>query len=352
MQNMRHQEVTYGWSALLGILCLLSAAILGACSEWNTNSLGTSFVPANSQVRAFTHAVYVDYDAEGIKVWGPYQDDVTADISSTHITIHNASDSLALFVYGYVASKDSLGTSDASITVQSSRPYALYLNGLSLRSQSGTVLSNQGGEVCHLVLSAKANQLFGGITSDGPLTLSGVGGLNILSQGPCITAASLQCQYQVNVTLRSLESDGISLTRGGMRSSMGNWHIDAAGNAITSPDSIVLLSGSYQGTALDGSFFEAPRGTILRRPTVIAASAWGNNVIDSALVATRYDSVQAVWQEQVDTLSLMADSLYKVYRNSAKTQFASFRPTQTLHGPYVLISNETVLSADTIYFRQ
>ena len=354
MQNMRYQEVTHtGLSALLTLLCLLLAAGFGACSEWNTYSLGQSFVPSNSQVRAFTHAVYVEYDTEGGQAWGPYADEVSAQIDGLDITISNASDSLALFLYGYVASKDSLGTSHCSVTIQSSRPYALYLNGLSLRSQTGTVIRSQGGEVCHLVLSGKTNnQLFGGITADGPLTLSGSGSLNVLSSGHCITAASLQCQYPVNVTLASLEGDGIYLTHGGMRSSQGTWRIHAAGNGITSPDSIVLLDGNYQGTALDGAFLEAPRGTILRRPTLLAASSWGNNVIDSALVATRYDSVQSVWQEQVDTLTLMADSLYKLYCNSAKTQFASFKPLQTIEGPYVLISNGTVLSSDTIHFRK
>ena len=80
------------------------------------------------------------------------------------------------------------------------------------------------------------------------------------------------------------------------------------------------------------------------------ASAWSNNVLDSLAVAARYDSVQSVWEEQVDTLTLQADTTYTIRRNSSTSSVATFTPRQTLTGPYILVTNGTVLASDTLHF--
>ena len=329
-------------------LCLL----LASCSEWNTDSLGHKFTPANSIVRMFTHPVYVEYSATDISVWGPYLDEVEVSRDGMHLTLMNGSDSLALFVYGYVASQDTLGTSDASLTVSSSRPYALYMNGLALRRQDDEpVIESTGTGACHIVLSAgSVNHLYGQLSTRGALTLSGTGTLTVQSPNSCIQAATLQCQHAVNVTLTSTGADGIELTDGAMRSSLGTWRIHASRHAISSPDSILLIAGTYQGEAQQGSFLLSEKGTIVRRPTLIAASAQLSPVVDSLQASLRYDSIQSLWQQCVDTLTLQQDSLLVIRRNRLTSTAAKFTPGMSLDAPYFLISNGTILSNDTLHF--
>ena len=332
-----------------GLLLLL--VLLAACSEWDTDSVGTSFTPANSVVRVYNNLVYIEYAAPEARVWGPAANDVTATISGGHVNIRSEAQNVAYFVYGYPASADTLGTSDGSLTIESRTSYALYLEGLSLRSQDGPVFQSPGNDDCHIVLSRNAiNHLYGPIQVAGNLTLSGAGTLTVDSRSTCITAATLQCQYGVKVSLNSTQGDGIYLTEGILRATDGTWNINAGHSAICSTDSILIFGGTWRGTALQGSFLEAKAPVVLQKPDMIAASAWGNNIIDSLAVAARYDSVQSVWEEQVDTLTLMADTTYTIRRNSSTSSVGRFTPHQTLVGPYVLVTNGTVLSSDTLYF--
>lgn len=329
-------------SLLLLVVCGLAS--LFSCSEWDTDSLGSKFVPANSQVRAFTHQVFVEYSAEEARVWGPSVHEVTATVDGLNVSLENASDSLALFVYGYTA------PSDATLRIRSSLPYALYLNGLSLHTDHGPALRCEGPAPCYIVAPIKSrNQLYGSVEVEGPLYLTGRGSIAISSRATALTAASLQCQYGLTIDIDSQEGDGIRLD-GPMRSTMGTWTINAAGNGIVSPDSIVLLGGTYQGVAADGSFLEAGNGVMVRCPKLTAAAGWNSNVVDSALVALRYDSVQYVWQASIDTLTIEADSTYQIYQNRAKTPFASLRAARTIAQPWFLICNSAITSVDTLHF--
>lgn len=342
---------------LLALCCAVWS--LASCSEWDTDTLGQSFVPANSQVRTFTHLVYVEYSLDGVRVWGPAASEVTATFDGHHAHIVNTSDSLALFAYGYpdAKGKDEAKDSnaipiDASLTIDSPVPYALYLGGLSLHSQSRPVIHSVGQQPCYMVLpNGSNNQFKGQILVDGPLHLTGRGKLSIDSRGTCLQAQSLQCQYNVSVSLQSTEGDGIELTGGPMRSTLGTWTIHAAHHGVTSPDSIVLIAGTYQGSAATGAFFDARRGTLSRRPTLLAAAMLQSQLHDTAYVAQRFDSVQPFWQQQVDTLQLQAATAYKVFRNSEKREFTSFTAHSSLSRPWMLISNATLLPSDTVYFR-
>ena len=332
---------------LLPLCFLLLAA---SCSEWDTDAVGTSFTPANSQVRAFTHLVFVEYQESEVRVWGPSADEVETSVEGMHITLQNMSDSLALFVYGYPATADTLGVADGSLTVESSRPYALYLSGLSLRSQAGAVLTSRGAGTCHIVLGASSrNHLYGQVAIDGPMTLSGTGLLTVEHTSDGVIAQSLQCQYGVSVSVTSHQGNGIRLTDGTMRISQGTWVIDAAQTALTSPDSIILLNGTYRGTALQGPFLSAGNGVMLRKPNLMAAAACISELADSAYVALRYDSVQSVWQQQLADITLMADTTYSVLRNSSTSATEKFTPHQTLADPYFLITDGRVLSVDTLH---
>lgn len=352
MQVMHRQKMTR--RGLLAALCgLLAAAVCSpSCSEWDTDTLGQRFVPANSQVRQFTHLVYVDFTSLPASVWGPGSAEVTANIDGRHVEVCNEGDSLALFAYGYPSEPDTSAVAVGSLTVLSSRPYALYLGGLTLHSSDGPAISSRGGGACHVVLPrGSRNQLFGPMEVDGPLHVTGRGALDIHSRPTCLTAASLQCQYDVSVTLCSAEGHGISL-QGPMRSTLGTWSIDAAGQGVTSADSIVLYAGTYQGTAAGGPFLTAHSGVYLRRPQLIAACGERTHYLDSALVAQRYDSVQSVWQESLPALTLTADSLYGLFRQGETTPLARLRPRHPLPQPWVIFSGSALRYSDTLRFEQ
>ena len=158
-----------------GLLPLLFV-LLAACSEWDTDSVGTSFTPANSVVRVYNNLVYIEYAAPEARVWGPAASDVTATISGGHVNIRSEAQNVAYFVYGYPAGTDTLGTTYGSLTFESRTSYALYREGLSLRCQDGPVFQSPGNDDCHIVLSRNAvNHLYGPIQVAGNLSLSGVG---------------------------------------------------------------------------------------------------------------------------------------------------------------------------------
>lgn len=366
MQDMRNQKIenreqrietrcgSRQHLSLAGVvLCLVSlVSCFFSCSEWNTDSLGQSFVPANSQVRFFTHPVYIEYSADGVRVWGPCANEIDYQVEGLDVYVTNTkTDSLALFAYGFLASQDTLGITQASLRVNSQSSYALYLDGLCLRSSDQPVIESLNDVTCHIVLPSKTqNVLYGSLSVAGELVLSGTGSLNISSTQSAIQAASLQCQYDVAVNLFSSEVHGIDLSRSAMRCTKGTWKIDAAQNAIHCPDTLLLTGGTYQGTSRQGAFFSS--ATILRRPTLVAAAPRPSLVMDSAFVALRYDSVQAAWQHQVDTLTLESDSLYKVFRQGSKSATLKFTPKQMLPSPYMLICHSAVLSDDTLQFEK
>jgi len=332
------------------VCCLLTLALGTSCSEWNTDTFGHTFTPANSQVRAFTHVVTVEYTAEGASVGGWAADMVKVDIEGLNVSINNnKSDSLAVLVYGYPASLDSMAVTDGSLTISSQFPYALYLNGLSLRSQSDVAVQSPVDVPVYLVVpNSSRNILYGGMKMAGDVILTGTGNLSVTSNGNCIEAASLVCQYSLNVTLNSQQGEGIHLSRGNMKDTKGTWRIDAEKDAISTPDSILLYEGTYQGSSREGAYLAAP--TFFRRPLIIAASALNNQVLDSAFVAQRYDSLFAVWNQRVDTLSLQSDSVYEIYRSSAKNALLKFTARRNVQSPYMLISQSSILSNDTLLF--
>lgn len=335
----------------MSILFLLLAT---ACSEWNTDHFGQYFQPANSMVRNYTQLVYVEYSATEARVFGPAAHLVTATIDGLHVDVQNETDSLALFVYGYPVSKADSTTIDAELTIHSSRPYALYLNGLALSNTEGYAIRSQGSGDCLMVLPAKSkNQLWGSLSIESNLIVTGTGALTIHSTDHCIQAASLQCQYDVEVTLNSSEGDGIHLDRKSIKTLSGRWDITAARHGIYSADTIFLIGGTFRGSALRGSFLESPASALLCQSDFLAFSPFGCDVLDSSYVAQRFDSlsIQSIWQSNID-LQMEADSTYSVYRNSGPKALAKFKARHTLNGPSLLISNATVLSSDTIDIRK
>lgn len=329
---------------LAPLFSLMWTVLLTACSEWDTHTMGSKFVPANSEVRKFTHPLYIEYSADGAKVWGPAADEVTADVDGHCVSIHNLSDSLAIFAYGYADKY----TDNGNLSIQSSQPYALYLTDLSLRSQSSPVITSD--HACHIVLSPNSkNQLFGQINIQGDLTLSGnKGELIIENDATCISAASLSCQYSVVVTLKSKNGNGICLYDGAMRST-GTWNFQTAQPAIASPDSIVLREGNYQGTTTSGAFFSSSRG-LLHQMTNILVAAQDCSLLADTAIMNHLESVMPLCQQQLVGVTLEADSSYNVLINSSTTALTKFTPSQTLKDPWVIYTNAFISASDTLHF--
>lgn len=336
---------------LLSILFLLLAT---ACSEWNTDHFGQYFQPANSLVRNYTQLVYVEYSATEARVFGPAAHLVTSTVDGLYVNIENETDSLALFVYGYPVNKADSSALDARLTIHSSRPYALYLNGLALSNTEGYAIRSQGSGDCLMVLPTKSkNSLRGSLAIESNLIVTGTGALTIHSTDHCIQAASLQCQYDAEVTLNSSEGDGIHLDPKSIKTLSGKWDITAAHHGIYSTDTMFLIGGTFRGSAQHGAFLESPSSALLCQSDIMVFSPFGCTVLDSTYVAQRFDSlsIQPIWQSNID-LKIEADSSYSVYRNSGTKAFAKFKARQTLDGPNLLISNAAILSSDTIVIRK
>lgn len=342
------------------LLLLLSVVAWAACSEYDTNSVGQSFLPINSQVRSFTHLVYVEYTPYEARVWGPRADEVEATVNKLDVELTCQADSLVIVAYGFPSKEEEIST--GSLTIRSDRNYALYLNSLTLDCRKGPAISSLGKGSCYLVLPQKSvNKLAswgldvsergdGCIYADGQIVLGGVGKLSVINHTEsipghpthAISAAGFQCQYNVNVQLQSLAGDGIHVLNS-MRSSDGTWDIVAGQNGIFAGDSIVLFNGTYTGTATEGAFLWNRLGAAMRMPKITAASAWASDVLDSLSCTQLFDSVQAVWQEKFDDFVLLADSSYKLV-DTLNVVAGTLKCTQEIADPYVLITNATIKS--------
>lgn len=338
---------------VLALLSVLLTSLALSCSEYDTNSIGSNFLPVNSQVRSFTHLVYVEYTSDGARVWGPYKDQVDVQIDDKTVRLQNTADSLVIIAYGYPSKYGS--DMHESLTITSSRPYALYLSGLYLNSLHGPALSCLGQGNCYIVLPEKSqNELNafqfsdtsdGCIYAEGQLIFGGTGKLLVRNHAQlessgvthAISAAGLLCQYKVNVTLESLSGDGIHV-RKSMRNSLGVWDITALRHGISAGDSIVLFDGTFTGSAAEGAFLLTDAGTALRMPKVTVASAWASDIMDSLATTALFDSVQAVWQEQFFDFVIEADSTY-LLKDTLGAKVATLKFSQSVPSPYVLISD-------------
>lgn len=349
-----HPVVKYmSW---LTVLCLFSLSTFWfACSEWDTDTIGTAFTPANSEVRAFTHPVYVEYLPSGVRCFGPYANEVQTSVDGLHVSLSTRADSLALFVYGYPAATDSLALSDASLSIESAHPFALYLNGSSLRRQGADPLLNlSSSAACHLVLpKSTQNTFYGSIRSAAEIIVSGTGALSVYADSTCLTAHSLLCQYAASLLFYSQRARGIALSGGFLKASSGTWRIDAYQEGILAQDSILLLSGSFRGSSATSAFLQAPKGIYVRKPTLVAVGKLPSAVlVDSATMAMAYDSVQVTRQSFFAEATLKADTACSVYRTTSSTALSSFTSRFALVSPYLVLSTASLATTDTLYLCQ
>lgn len=355
MKRLTHILLTLTWLSALVVMVLVS------CSKYDTDSMGSQFTPVNSQVRAYTHLVYVEYTPSEARVWGPCKEEVDATVDGLHVRLNNHSDSLVVVAYGYAANHNPIPS--GSLTIDSEHSYALYLSGLTLSCEEGPVINSTGVGACYMVLPEKSKNSLKSlhmnnarpddatITSQGIIVLGGTGTLSICNSTPpkesavCthgIAAAGLQCQYGIKVDIESQPGDGIHL-RHSMLSSLGTWQIRAWRHGIYAPDSLVLFGGTYTGSAFDGAYLFAPKGAALRMPKVTATSGWGSDIMDSLAVVEMFDSVQAVWQEQFEAITFKADTTYQLY-DTAGVKVADVKTYYAIPDPFVLISDGKLFS--------
>ena len=345
----------------LVLLSVAAATGLMSCSQYDTDTVGSKFTPANSQVRAYTHLVYVEYSPTEARVWGPCRNEVDATVDGLHVRLNNHSDSLVVVAYGYAASHKPIPS--GSLTIDSDHSYALYLSGLTLSCEEGPAINSLGTGTCFMVLPEKSKNMLKSlhmsnarsddatITMQGTMVLGGTGRLSICNSTPAaestvlthgISAGSLHCQYDVKVDIESQPGDGIHV-RHSMLSSMGTWQIRANRHGVSVGDSLVLYGGTYTGAAFDGAYLFAPQGAALRMPKVTATSGWGSDIMDSLAVVEMFDSVQAVWQDQFEHVTFKADSTYQLY-DTAGVKVADVKSYYSIPDPFVLISDGKLFS--------
>lgn len=343
------------------LLSIMSMAGMVSCNgEYDTDSLGAGFAPLNSQVRNYTHQVYVEYSTDHVRVWGPCTDQVRVETQDLHVRMECLADSLVIIAYGYPASKNR--DLDCTLAIHSDHDYALYLSGLALANHSYPVIDFTGRATCYMVLPAKTRNEFtthGHIASDaaaacihaeGPIVLGGTGRLAVRQLATeaggraihAIEAQSFLCQYNVEVSLESLLGDGIHVGHS-LRSSAGKWNIKAARHGIYAGDTLALYAGTYSGTAAQGAFLHNDMGAALRMPVVTAASYWESDILDSLATTQLFDSVQSVWQGQFPHTVLMPDSTYQLTDTLGAT-VATVKVQDSIPEPFILLSNGKIQS--------
>lgn len=332
----RTEMKKYGY-ILLSLILLLQT--LSACSEFDTHSLGQKFNPYNSFVTKFRQLVYVEYKDGVAEVWGPCANRVEVNIESeSHVSIKSDLDSLVVVAYGFAAHdtirdvKDKtivLGVVDyhGDLSIESNKPYALYLTGLQLNSETGTALYCKGSGDCFLVLTDKANNILNGACEfDGPLLFDGKGSLtiNTTDRDALVARKGLTCGYPISANLRSREGNALSVKGGELKIADGKWNIQSGAKAILSADQTVVINGG---------------------------TCYG---IGSKPLDVKFDGNQFTWHAPADTLSFQADSIYQVGRMGLNDTIA--KPMVKLKSlfdqptPFVMMSNGIVADGDIITF--
>ena len=341
---------------LLFLLSTLTIGIWSSCSKYDTDSVGSQFFPSNSLVRLFTHPVYVEFTQTDARVWGRYAHEVNFSIDGNHITLENHSDSLALIVYGYPAS------TDCSLTIESNSDYALYISKLVMRSMEHTPIYSKSRSTCYMVVPKNSkNEVYTSGASSaiehlGRLVLTGEGNLIVTNNAPATqhpvalnVKGGLHCQYDIKMSLSCPEGDAIRISDGPMRSSLGTWALDAGQNAISNrSDSIVLIAGTYKGSAREGKFFDNAIGSVIRQAIVEGISGKASDLLDTLQLYQHYDSTFVTLQEHFESISVAADSALVIAKKESGSAVATFTPRYDINNPWVVISNNSLLPSDTL----
>jgi hypothetical protein len=350
----------------LGLL-LLSVLAFTACEgETDGPAAGEQFTPYNRLVRDYKHLVTITFIGQSVQVSGAGSElvEVKRDAATpARITIQSLAKGIAYFVSGK--------SDDGQLCIESTYPYALYLNGLTLRSTSGSALASTGTADAYVVLCTKSENTLSdsGVYADssacmylgGRLIFDGEGTLTITSQAEARYAAGdtlrvhglvarggISAPYPVTLNVTAPGGDGIHTADSTLEVGASTYTVQAARHALCSlAGNVTLDGGSLYGMAASGCFVSTPsgHGLAVSSGTCLAAGALPSSVLatlDDEAVFLAQDS----WQQLVDSLPLHADTTLTVtaYVNNAKAVQYSVRPLATLSAPYFLLSTATLSS--------
>lgn len=366
---MRSKAIIY----IITILTLLTSWV--SCSEWDTNSVGMKFVPANSQVRNFRRLVYVEYGPHSASVWGEASDLVETSIEGNHVSLSFSKDSIAVFVYGFTTADTTAVGGDASLSIRANTKtgYALYLSNTSIYNPHGPAIQSLGNNPCYIVLpSGSRNKLTSADMDDasgnanaclyceGPLQISGTGTLNIHNQSHnaklsnAISSVGLACSHNINANIIA-EAGYAIFSQNDVVISSGKWEMLSYLSNIKA-SSVTLTSGTFNAQCQKGSFIETRDKydvpAILRSPTITSLAQSYTTYADSALmcgIGFLADSLYYPKQYKPD-FEFKKDSTYTIYylRDSTQQKLTTFKPKANLPEGYLLFSNSTLNNRDEI----
>lgn len=349
---------------------------LVSCSEWNTNSVGSKFTPANSQVRNFRRQVFVEYGPHHASVWGEAADLVESEVDGGHVRLKFEKDSIAIFVYGYTTADTTQIGGDASLTIQARTKtgYALYLSGTSIYNPHGPAIQSLGTDQCFIVLPSNSRNVLTTIDMkdatgnanaclycEGPLQISGSGTLDIKNLtttaniGNAISAGAFGCSYNITANVKAASGYAIQAKQE-VAISSGKWDL-SSGLSNIKGSNVLLISGSFNANCQRGSFVETKDKysvpAILRNPTVTALASNYSYLADSITMASLgyiADSLYYPKQYKAD-FEFKKDSTYTIHyrRDSVEKQLTTFKASANLSDGYLLISTSSLKNRDEVF---
>lgn len=287
-------QTTFRTKITIILVSILALLAVPGCDDYNTDVLGTKFLPLNSLVSSYVHAVYVEYRDGDVRIWGPNADLVNAQKEGVRLTITSNDDSLALVVYGN-AIGDTLHPQNGQLKIQMEHDFALYLNGLTLHSDKGPAIEIQSEEhVCYLVVPKNSKNFLsdlhyetqykngfilesdGCLFASGQLYLDGTGSLDITNVAPprfdadmgdsiythaLYARGGLICNYALTATLKSKYGDAIHTSGAEVKLVKGTWNLYPGRDTINTEEAGYTI-GEAAKVYVNDSLFTLPIDSI------------------------------------------------------------------------------------------
>jgi hypothetical protein len=363
----------------------LLCAALTACGETDGPAAGEQFTPLNRLVRDYKHLVSINYSGTSVSVSGEGASmvSITTDAdNSARLSIESDARGIAYFVTGK--------STDGCLHIESTQPYALYMNNLTLSSSQGPAVDSQCDEAVYLVLCNKSTNTLsdadnyplhytaeGMLAEDngcfytrGALIFTGEGTLTVQSNASARYEATLgdtlrihginalggiESAYGITLNVTATGGDGLHVEDSNIHFSLGSYTIAGARHGLCNLAGDVLQEGgTLSGTAGLSSYIYTPmgHGYQLLSGTCFAAAATPTTVLETPTQeGVALDQQQIVWQAQVDSLTLVADSTITAYAGATKIATLTVAPFIHLASPFVLVSSEQVTKESKVSVR-
>jgi hypothetical protein len=345
---------------------------LTACGETDGPLSGEQFSPYNRLVRDYKHLVSISYSGSSVRVDGPGLELVQVARDGARVTIQSSAKGVAYFVSGK--------SDDGQLRIESSQPYALYFNGLSLCSTQGPAVDSRCSANTYLVLCDKSTNTLSDqgaydapsacFYAEGRLILDGTGALTVTSTAEARYDAALgdtlrvhgitalrgvETPYAVKLDVTAPGGDGLYAADSTLDLGVGTYTLTAARHGLNAlSGDVTLAGGSLYGTSVGGSFISTPsgRGLAVASGTCLVASTEATSVRRSLDDEDIYPA-QVCWQQRVDSIAFTPDTTTTVYAYVEGGQAAQLtaRPVAPLTSPYILLSTASLTSWAEVQIR-